>query len=164
MKNLKLFFAIMLISVGLTSVLTSCSDKEKDEPNVPASSVAYKVAGTYTGDMDCTVMNTDFEFEDLEVTVVSTDESTVEINIPSCGPAEMHMQMPALKIPGVKVSVDNGVYTLATTEFSKKTEDGKLYTGKIHGSYEKNELTVSYELNYGTMPLPLMFSYTGVKK
>ena len=164
MKNLKSIFYAMLLCIGLTAALTSCSDKENDEPGVPTSSVAYKVSGTYNGDMECTVMNTDFEFEDMAIEVVSTDASTVEISIPSCGPEIMHMALPELHIQGVKVSGKDGVYTLASTEFSETTEDGKTYSGNIAGSCKGNELTINYNLNYGSMPMPLVFSYTGVKK
>lgn len=164
MKNLRFIFVTMLLCLGFAAALTSCSDKEDEPSDSVASGAAAKVAGTYSGDMGCIVMNTPFNFEDMTIEVESVDDDTVEINIPSFGPSSMNMKMPALTVPGVKVTGEDGSYTLATTEFDETTDEGKSYSGKISGSYNNNELKISYELRYGNMPMPMVCSYTGVKK
>lgn len=53
MKRTAAFFTVMMLLAGITSVFSSCSDKD-DEPSLPA---AEYVAGTYTGDMTCSVID-----------------------------------------------------------------------------------------------------------
>ena len=62
MKKITTLFASMMLFAGLTTAFTSCSDDDNNEPEIPA---AKSVAGTYTGDMSCTVMGSESTFEDM---------------------------------------------------------------------------------------------------
>ena len=109
MKRTAAFFTVMMLLAGITSVFSSCSDKD-DEPSLPA---AEYVAGTYTGDMTCSVMGNESVFEDLTFNVDATDDATVDITLPSFG--NPPMQVPQINVSDVKVSGSDGTYTLVVT-------------------------------------------------
>lgn len=158
MKGLKTIFATMILSFGLVATMTSCSDKE-DEPSIPA---AKSVAGTYNGDMTCSVMGSESVFEDMTFTVESTDDATVNVTISSFG--NPPMQVPEVCVSGVKVSGTDDKYALAPTEFKGTTDAGKAYSGTLQGSFENNELTIKFNLQYGAMPMPMICTFTAPKK
>lgn len=158
MKSLKTIFATMAVCLGIMATATACSD-DKDEPAVPA---ARSVAGTYNSDMTCSVMGQESTFEDMTFTLTSTDDATVTLDMSSFG--NPPMQVPAIKITGIKVSGENGTYTLAPTDFNGTTPDGKAYSGKIQGNFADNSLTMQFNLQYGAMPMPMICTFTAPKQ
>ncbi len=147
----------MFASLCLLFTTTSCSD-DNDEPAAPA---AKSVAGTYHGDMSCTVMGSEDIFEDMTFVVKATDDSTVEITTPSFG--NPPMQMPSVVVPGVKVSGTDGNYTLAPTTYEGTTDAGKKYSVILQGSYAEGKITINYNMQYGAMPMPMICSFTAAK-
>ena len=53
MEKVKLILSVIAICLGLGGTLTSCSEND-DEPAVGA---AKQIAGTYVGDITCSVLN-----------------------------------------------------------------------------------------------------------
>lgn len=157
MKQLKFIFASLITMLTL-AILPSCSD-EKDEPATPA---AKTIQGSYTGDMECSVMGSASTFENLTFSIDATDDATVSVTLPAFG--EAPMAMPSIAITGVKVSEANGVVTLATTEVSSQTESGKKYTCTLSGSVTDKVLSIKFNLQYGAMPMPMICSSTATKK
>lgn len=158
MKNLKAIFAMLALSLGLVTTLSSCSsdDKEKTTP------AAKSVEGTYNGNMTCSVMGQESDFEDMTFTIASTDDATVNVNISTFG--NPPMQVPEIHITGVKVSGTDGKYVLAPTEFSGKTSEGKAYSGTLQGSYDNGTITIQFNLQYGAMPMPMICKFSASKK
>lgn len=159
MKKVNRFFSMMMLCMGLIASLVSCSDNDDDTPAVPA---AESVAGTYSGNMTCSVMGSESVFEAMEFTLKATDDASVEVVIPSFG--NPPMQLPQITIPGIAVSGTEGKYTLATKEFSGTTGDGKAYSGTIQGNVTDNTLMLQFNLQYGAMPMPMICSFTAPKK
>lgn len=158
MKTFKPFIATM---VALFSLVTfaSCSD-DKDEPQ--STPAAKNVAGTYKGDMTCSVMGQESTFENMTFTVTATDETTVSVQISDFG--EAPMKVPSITVGGVKVSGTNGSYALASTSFSGEMPNGKTYSGTLDGSYGADKITIRFNLQYGSMPMPMICSFTAPKQ
>lgn len=162
MKKIKAIFASMAMAIAVlatTAMFTSCSDDDKNEPEAPA---ATAVAGTYTGDMTCSVMGSESVFENLTVTIASTDDTTVSITLSSFG--EPPMQVPGITITGVKVSGSENTYSIAESEFSGNTPTGTAYSGTAKGSVVDDNLTLNVKLQYGAMPMPLICTIKAPKK
>lgn len=155
MEKIKTILLSLLLMTILPS-LSSCSDKE-DEPSVPA---ARSVAGTYQGDMTSSVMGQESVFENMTFTLNATDDSTVSLVISTFG--NPPMQVPEITIPGIKVSGENGTYTLAATEFSQEA-NGKKCSGVVRGNFANNTLEINFNLQYGAMPMPMICSFSAQK-
>ena len=159
MKKIKnIFAAIILCGVVFSTTFVSCSAKE-DEPVTPA---AKSIEGVYNGDMTSSVMGSESVIEDVMLTVAATDDATASITVSSFG--EPPMQVASITIPGIAVSGDDGVYTLATTAFSGMTDTGKAYSGTAQGSFADNRLTLQWNLTYGAMPMPMIFTFSALKE
>lgn len=157
MKSLKPIFASLMLCTTFTAVFTSCSNDDDDEPAVPA---AQSVVGTYHGDMICSVAGSESTFEDMTFTLTATDDATVNMVIPSFG--NPPMQVPEITVAGIKVSGENGSYTLASTQFDQEV-NGRKCSGVVKGSFADNQLTVQYNLQFGAMPMPMICSFTAPK-
>lgn len=157
MKRIKSILATMMLALGIMTITTSCSD-EKEEPAIPA---AKNIEGIYTGDMTCTVMNSEFKYENITLSVNATDDATVNVIISEFGVPPMKVQ--SINISGMKVYGNNGAYTLASTEFSGD-DNGKKYSGTAHGSFADKTLTFGFNLQYGAMPMPMVLSFIAPKK
>lgn len=159
MKSLKTIFATLILCMGVVATFASCSDDDDNETGLPA---ANSVTGSYDGDMTCSVMGSESVFEQVTFTVAAVNESTVTVTIPSFG--NPPMQVPEVKVTGVKVVGADGTYSLAPTEFSGTTDAGKTYSGTLRGSFAGNTLTVQFNLQYGAMPMPMICTFTAPKK
>lgn len=159
MIRLKSILATMMALLSLIS-FNSCSDKEEGEP--VATPAAKSVAGTYHGDMTCSVMGQESIFDDMTFNVTSTDDATVSIEISSFG--NPPMQVPAITVPDVKVAGSDGKYSLANTAFNGEMSNGKTYSGSLDGSYESDQITIRFNLQYGSMPMPMICSFTAPKQ
>lgn len=149
---------MLCMSVMATLTFSSCSD-EKDEPSTPA---AKSVAGTYTADMTCSVMGSESVFENMTFTLTATDDTNVSMAIPSFG--NPPMQVPDITITGIPVSGSDGTFALAATAFSGTTDAGRAYSGTVQGSFADNTLTVNLSLQYGSMPMPMICTFTAPKQ
>lgn len=159
MKKLKVIFASLVLCLGFVATVSSCSSDDDGTPAVPA---AKSVEGVYNNNMTCSVMGSDSEFEDVTFTLTATDESTVNVQISSFG--NPPMQVPEISVPGVKVVKADGAYTLAETEFSGTSSNGKAYSGTLQGTYNGTTMTIKFTLHYGAMPMPMICTFTAAKK
>lgn len=157
MKNFKTIFAALMLCISGMAALSSCSD-DKDEPAIPA---AKNIEGSYNGDMTCSVMGQESTFDNMTFTVRAVDDATVNVTISEFG--EPPMKMPSITIASVKVSGNDGTYTLAQTEFSGDS-NGKKYSGTAQGHFADKTLTFQFNLQYGAMPMPMICSFTAPKK
>lgn len=150
--------ATLCMALGLCA-LVSCSSDDKDEPATPA---ARSIAGTYTGDMECTVMNSTDKMENMTYTLTASSDETVDISIPSFG--NPPMQLPEITVKNVKVSGEKGAYTIHNTETSGTLDNGKTYKVTIAGSATDSDVKIQFNLQYGNMPMPMICSFEGAKK
>lgn len=158
MKRSKTILTFALALIALISC-SSCSD-EKNEPQ--AAPAARSVAGTYKGDMTCSVMGQESIFGNMTFTVNAEDDATVSVRISEFG--EAPMKVPSITIDGVKVAGSDGKYSLAATTFSGEMENGKTYSGTLDGSYESDKISIRFNLQYGSMPMPMICSFTAPKQ
>lgn len=158
MKHIRTISAAIILCAAIATTFASCSEKG-DEPATPA---AKSVEGIYRGDIRCTVMGSESVAEDMTVAVSADNEAAVTLTLPAYG--EPPMQVPSIAVPGVKVSGSDGVYTLAATEFGGTTDTGKAYSGVIEGDYADGRLTLRWNLTYGAMPMPMIFSFSAEKE
>lgn len=160
MKKFKTIFATMILSMGLVASFTSCSGN--DDNNDPDEPAAQSIAGTYSGNMTCTVMDSEEEYENMSYVITATDDATVSIILPGFGTPPM--QLPDVTLTDLKVTGKDGAYTIAATEFSGTSDQGKAYSGDIKGSFANNTLTLEYRLQYGAMPMSMYCSFSAPKE
>lgn len=154
LKKLSVFMLALLATV----TITSCSS---DDNNEVAAGAAKVIAGDYTSNLTCSVMGADTEFENVTVSIVEKDDATVDVKIGSFG--NPPMQVPAFTIENVKVTGQDGNYTIANTNFEGTTENGKNYSGVLTGGYTGNKLSIKFNLQYGAMPMPMINTFESVK-
>lgn len=157
MKTIKKMFAMMMAVMCLSLVMTSCSE---DEPEKEAAA-AEEIAGTYTNDMTCTVMGSASTFEDVTFVLTQKTETTIDMTLPEFG--ESPMAVPSIVISDLAVTGADGVYAIAETEFSGTTDAGKAYSGTVSATFTNNTLTVNFSLQYGSMPMAMICSFTCAK-
>ncbi|MDE7403423.1 MAG: calycin-like domain-containing protein [Muribaculaceae bacterium] len=150
-------FSLIILSINLVS----CDKKSKSsEPSQPA---AVEVAGEYCDRLTSVVMNQNFYFEDVNISVIAVDDATVNIEIESFDNTAMGMLMPDLKIENVNVTGSDGKYILKETNYSGTADTGKQYAGTLRGSSTGHKLTLEFSLRYGAMPIPMTCTYTATK-
>lgn len=88
MKPIKFLFATVIAVLALVTLPSCSDDNNEDEPAVPA---AKAIAGTYAGDMECSVMGSASTFENLSFSLSATDDATVAVTLPAFGEAPMAM-------------------------------------------------------------------------
>ena len=138
---------------------TACSDDDDKDSVTPA---AKSVAGTYKGDMSCSVMGQASTFEDMTFTLTATDDATVTLQISEFGSEPM--KVPTITIPAIKVAGSDGTYALQKTNFEGSASNGKTYSGVVEGSFADSKLTIDFRLQYGAMPMPMICSFTAPKQ
>ena len=65
-------------------------------------------------------------------------------------------------VPAVKVSGDNGIYEIATTDFSGTNDAGQFYSGMLHGTVVDGILTLEFSLHIGAMPMPMTCKFISI--
>ena len=162
MKKFKFSFATMMIAMLTMCVaFTSCSSDD-DNDTVAA---AKEIAGSYTSSLDMTVMGQASTYDNLTMKIEAVDDATVKVTLPACG--EGMMALPALEVPAVKVSGSNGAYAFSQENYAGTvTVNGaeKKYTVTLQGTLKGNTLTVSYSVQYGKMPMPMIGKFVATTK
>ena len=145
MKKFKFSFATMMIAMLTMCVaFTSCSSDD-DNDTVAA---AKEIAGSYTSSLDMTVMGQASTYDNLTMKIEAVDDATVKVTLPACG--EGMMALPALE--------ENYAGTVTVNGAEKK------YTVTLQGTLKGNTLTVSYSVQYGKMPMPMIGKFVATKK
>lgn len=158
MKTIKTIFTAMAAVASMLS-FTSCGSDDNDAPKVPA---AKSIAGTYKGNMSCSVMGQASDYADMTFTVTATSDTNVSIQLPAFG--EAPMALPSITAEGLEVTEADGVYTIKQKEIQGTLSNGKEYTLIIAGSCQNSALTLNYNLQYGKMPMPMICSVTAAPK
>lgn len=158
MKGIKQFLTLLLCACFVSVTTTSCSD-DNDAPATPA---AKEIAGTYNGDLDCTVMGSTDTFEDKTFVVTATSDSEVSVELAAFG--EAPMALPSITVDKLKVTGADGIYAVDATPFSGTTEAGKQYSGTIKLAYTNGVMVIDFQLQYGAMPVPMICKFTSNKK
>lgn len=159
-----------LIAIG-GFAMTSC---DKDDDDNFTDGGASKIAGTYSGTLDATVMATPCDFDgtyEMELAKQDGNDDEVTVTLPECTYKNEYMPngyvIPSVTVADVDVersSTDSNVYILGDKEFDTTVNDmkitGKIQRGKVTGS--KIELT--YTITPGTMPMSINFTFSGTLK
>lgn len=157
MKKFKQFATLILLSVMFVAAAASCSDDDDD----PAAAAAKEIAGTYNGNLICTVMGSESVFEDRTFVVTATSDSEVSVKTDAFG--EAPMALPSITVGKLKVTGADGIYAVDATPFSGTTDAGKQYSGTIKLAYTNGVVAIDYQLQYGAMPMPLICSFTATR-
>lgn len=166
MKLTNFISATLTLVMGLT-VMTACSGD--DDNNEPEVSTAGAIAGVYTGKQVQTVTmgGTQMDagtYEDFSYTITATSDDEVSITIPQHNMSgQASMVIPEMTVSGVRVSLSNGVYTLARTENTQQVGAMGFKT-TLQGTVEGNVLKLETASTPGSMPVPIIASFTGTKK
>ena len=156
MKKFKTMMAMMLALVSMCVVFNSCSSDD-DNDTVAA---AKEIAGSYTSNLEMTVMGQASTYENLTMKIEAVDDATVKVTLPACG--EGMMALPALEVPAVKVSGSNGAYAFSQENYTGTVtvkDAEKNYTVTLQGTLKDNTLTVNYKVQYGKMPMPMIAKF-----
>lgn len=159
MKKFKTMMVMMLALVSMCVAFCSCSSDDDD-----TVAAAKEIAGTYTSNLDMTVMGQASTYENLTMKIEAVDDATVKVTLPACG--EGMMALPALEVPAVKVSGSNGAYAFSQESYAGTiTVNGaeKNYTVTLQGTLRDNTLTVNYSVQYGRMPMPMIGKFVCTK-
>ena len=160
MKKFKTMMAMMLALVSMCVVFNSCSSDDDNDTVVAAK----EIAGSYTGNMEMTVMGETSPYDNVTMKIEVVDDATVKVTLPACG--EGMMALPALEVPAVKVSGSNGAYAFAQENYAGTiTVNGaeKKYTVTLQGTLKDKTLTVNYSVQYGKMPMPMIGKFVCTK-
>lgn len=159
-SNRFLFSSLALCAAAASMTLFTACDKNND-PDDPSKALSEQVQGSYTGDMTCTVMNSPSTYEGMVYEVSTNGNSAVDITLPGFG--EGAMKMPDITVTGVVLKEKGDVTELAPTQVQGTSETGKTYQCTLAGSVAGDELTLSYNIQYGAMPMPLICTVTAHK-
>lgn len=157
MKKFKQFAALLPLVFFVTAA-ASCSDDD----DAPAAPAAKEIAGTYNGDLTCSVMGSESVFENKTFVVTATSDSEVSVKIDAFG--EAPMALPSITVDKLKVTGADGIYAVDATTFSGTTEAGKQYSGTIKLAYTNGVVVIDFQLQYGAMPMPIICTFTSGKK
>ena len=159
MKKFKTMMAMMLALVSMCVVFNSCSSDD----DIDTVAAAKEIVGSYTGNMKMTVMGQASPYDNVTMKIEAVDDATVKVTLPACG--EGMMALPPLEVSGVKVSGSNGAYTFSQESYTGTVKDAeKNYTVTLQGTLKDNTLTVSYSVQYGKMPMPMIAKFVCTKK
>lgn len=156
MKTLKTLLVSTLL-LGSMFGFTSCSDDDGPK-NTPA---AKTIEGSYSGDIEMTVLTQEFSFPAQTVKIVAVSDETVNIMMPSYGPD--NMLLPEMTIENLEVIKSGDKCIIKETDFSMTLENGRQASGTVSASYENKILTLNFELYYGSMPIPMIASFVASK-
>lgn len=170
-KTLKKILTAIVLCFGALAIAASCSDDEKKEPEPvidPLATPAQKVEGSYTGNMTCAIMNQEVGFENMTFKFKATGDATVDVTIPTFSysgyDSPVAMVIPEINVAGVKVSGEKDTYNIAETKFGGTSDAGKKYSGVLKGTSVGGQLTFNFNLTLGSMPMPMICTFTGSRK
>ena len=155
---------MMVAAVAIVVGFSSCSsDDDEDE-----MAVAEQVAGSYTGQEIISVMG------EVSSDVVTTYEftkatdTTIDMLIPASGESGM-MMIPALPVKGLTLTKNGNTITgraasyAGTVTNASGTEKAYTITNVAVVFHDKN-VAVTFSLKYGSMPMLMETTFTGIKK
>ena len=162
MKKFKTMMAMMLALVGMCVTFCSCSDDDNDGDKETAA--AEYVAGSYVSNLDMTVMGQTETYENATIKLEKVDDNTINVVLPAAG--EGMMALPSITVPNLKVTGSNGAYAFNVEGYKGSLEVNgatKEFTITLSGAFVNGKLTLTYSLQYGKMPMPMIGSFVANK-
>ncbi len=160
----KRFMTMMVAAVAIVVGFSSCSsDDDEDE-----MAVAEQVAGSYTGQEIISVMGevssdvvTNYEF-------TKATDTTIDMLIPASGESGM-MMIPALPVKGLTLTKDGNTITGRAASYAGTVTNAsgaeKAYTiTNVAVVFHDKNVAVTFSLKYGSMPMLMETTFTGIKK
>lgn len=157
--KLKSLLYVLLLAL-MPAVFTSCGDD--DEP-----ADVTDIAGTYTGDLEATVMTTLCNFDgEYSVEITKYYGANPSITLPECSftvpGTEMPLTIPSLKVSDITVSQEKSGCSISSGE--KEIEvNGVKYPVSLNGTVKGKEVNLTYSVQPGRMPMPINFTFKGKK-
>ena len=154
----------MVAAVAIVVGFSSCSsDDDEDE-----MAVAEQVAGSYTGQEIISVMG------EVSSDVVTTYEftkatdTTIDMLIPASGESGM-MMIPALPVKGLTLTKNGNTITGRAASYAGTVTNAsgaeKAYTiTNVAVVFHDKNVAVTFSLKYGSMPMLMETTFTGIKK
>ena len=155
---------MMVAAVAIVVGFSSCSsDDDEDE-----MAVAEQVAGSYTGQEIISVMGevssdvvTNYEF-------TKATDTTIDMLIPASGESGM-MMIPALPVKGLTLTKNGNTITGRAASYAGTVTNAsgaeKAYTiTNIAVVFHDKNVAVTFSLKYGSMPMLMETTFTGIKK
>ena len=159
----KRFMTMMVAAVAIVVGFSSCSSDD-DEDEV---AVAEQVAGSYTGQEIISVMGevssdvvTNYEF-------TKATDTTIDMMIPASG--EGMMMIPALSVKGLTLAKNGNTITGRAASYAGTVTNAsgaeKAYNvTNIAVVFHDKNVAVTFSLKYGSMPMLMETTFTGIKK
>ena len=160
----KRFMTMMVAAVAIVVGFSSCSsDDDEDE-----MAVAEQVAGSYTGQEIISVMGevssdvvTNYEF-------TKATDTTIDMLIPASGESGM-MMIPALPVKGLTLTKNGNTITGRAASYAGTVTNAsgaeKAYTiTNVAVVFHDKNVALTFALKYGSMPMLMETTFTGVKK
>ena len=160
----KRFMTMMVAAVAIVVGFSSCSsDDDEDE-----MAVAEQVAGSYTGQEIISVMG------EVSSDVVTTYEftkatdTTIDMLIPASGESGM-MMIPALPVKGLTLTKNGNTITGRAASYAGTVTNAsgaeKAYTiTNVAVVFHDKNVALTFSLKYGSMPMLMETTFTGIKK
>ncbi len=155
---------MMVAAVAIVVGFSSCSsDDDEDE-----MAVAEQVAGSYTGQEIISVMGevssdvvTNYEF-------TKATDTTIDMLIPASGESGM-MMIPALPVKGLTLTKNGNTITGRAASYAGTVTNAsgaeKAYTiTNVAVVFHDKNVAVTFALKYGSMPMSMETTFTGIKK
>lgn len=155
---------MMVAAVAIVVGFSSCSsDDDEDE-----MAVAEQVAGSYTGQEIISVMGevssdvvTNYEF-------TKATDTTIDMLIPASGESGM-MMIPALPVKGLTLTKNGNTITARAASYAGTVTNAsgaeKAYTiTNVAVVFHDKNVAVTFSLKYGSMPMLMETTFTGIKK
>ncbi len=155
---------MMVAAVAIVVGFSSCSsDDDEDE-----MAVAEQVAGSYTGQEIISVMGevssdvvTNYEF-------TKATDTTIDMLIPASGESGM-MMIPALPVKGLTLTKNGNTITGRAASYAGTVTNAsgaeKAYTiTNVAVVFHDKNVAVTFSLKYGSMPMLMETTFTGIKK
>ena len=163
MKKFKTMMAMMLALVSMCVAFSSCSSDDDDNDGKSNATADY-VAGSYVSNLDMTVMTQTETYENATIKLEKVDDNTINVVLPAVG--EGKMALPSITVPNLKVTGANGSYAFNVEGYKGSLEVNgatKEFTITMSGAFVNGKLTLTYSLQYGTMPMPMLGSFVANK-
>lgn len=165
---MKLLKHLSLLLLVLLAGLSVASCKESDTPDGPDTPAARQAQGSFIGMMHCTIMGQEFDIPNVTIRIAAVDDTNATLTISSFGITDVivqgvNMHLPELEVRDVTITGENSDYAVAQPGYKGVASTGKAYTVTLRGTQQKHSLNLDLNIKYGSMPMPIVAKYTGLK-
>ena len=166
MKTLKMIGLMAMLCFAMPAFV-SC-DKDDDDKDDLIS--VTEVTGSYTGTLQAIVTNVDCEMPgEYTITIQKepNEDDEVQVVIPETSfkypGSERPSTIPSFTIPDVDVKTSGNGYIISEDDYAVYV-NGVKYSGKIRGTVSGKTVEINYIVTPGAMPMPISYTFKGVKK